>query len=220
MTNTLINRKLILPASTPLLLVLLLLSACGGNASANTATTLEVASEEQLPESNVVIEESVVAEQNVAETRIESEVEISGDGNTSGGENTDTASSESGVQARVAPEFSLGDPQMKSSPAGNFDRSTGEVQVLEFFAYWCPNCKALAPQIHGLEAAYEGEVEFTFLDIDDPINQALEDEFGFYYQPFVLVIDGEGHVHKSWVGGGIDPYEIQAEIERLIEAQG
>lgn len=221
MTNTLIKRKLNFPSSTFLLLVLLLLSACGGNASANTATTLDVASEEQLPESDVIIEQSVDAEENVAEAQSGSDEKTSEDDeNVSEEENADATSGENVVQARVAPGFSLGDPQMKSSPAGSFDRNTGEVQVLEFFAYWCPNCKALAPQIHGLEAAYRGEVDFTFLDIDDPANQALKDEFGFYYQPFVLVIDGEGQVHKSWVGGGIDPYEIQTEIERLIEAQG
>ena len=211
------KRRLIRAFPNWALLILLLLSACGGSANganAETDTSLEVLANTQADESNLPAEEgpSDNNEENVA---------ADSEGANSQAENNEAPADDSvAVLSRVAPEISLGEPQMKSSPAGVFNRATGQIQVLEFFAYWCPNCKALAPRIHGLEAAYEGEIEFTFLDIDNPANQALKDEFGFYYQPFVLVIDGNGNVHMTWVGGGINPLDVQAEIERLIELQG
>ncbi len=195
-----------------LLVIFALLSACNGAVSAAPASAIEIASLAQPePETNNSVDDAETEDSSAA-------------GNSADGENAEIAdadeSENQAQQARVVPEFSLGNPQMKSSEAGVFDRYSGEIQVLEFFAYWCPNCKALAPRIHGLEEAYSGEIEFTFLDIDDPANQALKEEFGFYYQPFVLIIDGAGNVQKTWVGGGIDPFAVQAEIERLIEMDG
>ena len=194
--------------------LLFLLSACGGNASSGAVAPFEALPVSEVDESDSGLGEVVSdsSEENVAS---EGNAEVS----TSEDE-VIQADEVSAPVARVAPKFSLGEPQMKSSAAGIFNRASGQIQVLEFFAYWCPNCKALAPRIHGLEAAYAGEVEFTFLDIDDPVNKALKNEFGFYYQPLVLVIDGDGIVHMTWVGGGIDPIAVQAEIERLIALQG
>lgn len=118
------------------------------------------------------------------------------------------------------PALILGDPQLQASDPSAFTRASGRVQLLEFFAYWCPNCKRLAPSIHGLEEIYSARMNFIYLDIDNPINQAQMDAFGFYYQPFIILLDPNGIVLRSWVGGGIDPLELQEGIESALRMIG
>jgi thiol-disulfide isomerase/thioredoxin len=190
----------------------ILLAACGGASSPPLVVIeaeLENVAAPQVELSDSAAGNSAESDQTVEEVTVEESSDELGSGDL-----------EKDEFERVVPEVSVGSPQLKASQAGYFDRYGEGVKVLEFFAFWCPNCKALASRIHGLEEAYAGEVEFTFLDIDDPANKALKDEYGFYYQPFVLVIDGQGEVHAVWVGGGIDVYEVQAEIERLLTSQG
>lgn len=58
----------------------------------------------------------------------------------------------------------------------------------------------MAPMVHGLEAQYAGEINFVYLDIDDPANQPVKREFGFNYQPEFYLLDGQGNVLQKWVG--------------------
>jgi hypothetical protein len=58
----------------------------------------------------------------------------------------------------------------------------------------------MASMVHGLEAQYAGKINFVYLDIDDPANQAAKREFGFSYQPEFYLLDGEGNVLQKWVG--------------------
>ena len=58
----------------------------------------------------------------------------------------------------------------------------------------------MAPMVHGLEAKYLGQVEFYFLDADDPNTQPFQKQFGFGFQPEFYLLDGEGNVVKKWIG--------------------
>ena len=58
----------------------------------------------------------------------------------------------------------------------------------------------MAPMVHGLEAKYFGRIQFTYLDADDPNTMDFQRTLGFYYQPEVYLLDGEGNVLKKWVG--------------------
>ncbi|MDA1330484.1 MAG: thioredoxin domain-containing protein [Chloroflexi bacterium] len=152
------------------------------------------------------------------------QVEIEANVSSSGSDpaEQDDAQSEVGTQADAQantqdlPEIVLSDPHFRETEAGVFDRNTGQVQFLEFFAYWCLNCKALAPSVHGLQDIYGDEVNFVYLDIDKVTNAQLMNEYGFYYQPYILVFDEDGTIIQSWVGGGIDPLELQSAIELAL----
>ena len=54
--------------------------------------------------------------------------------------------------------------------------------------------------VHGLEAKYFGKVQFTYLDADDPNTSGFQQALGFYYQPEIYLLDGNGNVLKKWVG--------------------
>jgi len=58
----------------------------------------------------------------------------------------------------------------------------------------------MAPMVHGLEAKYFGEINFFFLDADDPATQTYQQKFGFQYQPYFVLLDGGGKEVKRWAG--------------------
>lgn len=89
---------------------------------------------------------------------------------------------------------------MSATLPGQIDLATGEPQVIEFFAYWCPTCQALAPTIHALEVEYYPDIKFSYLDIDNPAYDEYKDELGYRYQPHIFLLDGEGNIVEQWVG--------------------
>ena len=58
----------------------------------------------------------------------------------------------------------------------------------------------MAPMVHGLEAEYFGRIQFTYLDADDPRTHDFQRTLGFYYQPEIYLLDGQGNVLDKWVG--------------------
>lgn len=68
--------------------------------------------------------------------------------------------------------------------------------------------------MHGLEAEYNEQVNFVYLDIDDPANDGYKQALGYRYQPHILLLDGEGNVLNQWVG----PVSRQ-DLESAIVAQ-
>jgi hypothetical protein len=58
----------------------------------------------------------------------------------------------------------------------------------------------MAPMVHGLEAKYFGRIKFTFLDADDPNTGEFQRTLGFFSQPEIYLLDGNGKVLQKWVG--------------------
>ena len=58
----------------------------------------------------------------------------------------------------------------------------------------------MAPMVHGLEAKYYGRIQFTYLDADDPQTRDFQRTLGFYYQPEIYLLNGNGDLLKKWVG--------------------
>jgi len=54
--------------------------------------------------------------------------------------------------------------------------------------------------VHGLEAKYFGKIKFSYLDADDPATFDFQHTLGFYYQPEVYLLDGNGNLLKKWAG--------------------
>ena len=62
--------------------------------------------------------------------------------------------------------------------------------------------------VHGLEAEYYDRIQFTYLDADDPNTRDFQRTLGFFYQPEIYLLDGEGNVLEKWVG-----YTSQEDLE-------
>ena len=58
----------------------------------------------------------------------------------------------------------------------------------------------MQPIVHGLEEEYGQEIEFVYIDIDDPESQKAKYEYGFRVQPHFLLVDTNGEVLAQWFG--------------------
>ncbi len=76
--------------------------------------------------------------------------------------------------------------------------ASGKVQLVEFFAFWCGTCRAMAPILNELEAEYASQVNFIYLDIDDPATADFKSELHFRLQPHFFLLDRDGKVLKQW----------------------
>ena len=74
----------------------------------------------------------------------------------------------------------------------------------------------MAPVVHGLEAQYSGQIQFSFLDIDDPLTDPYKEEFGFQYQPMFVLLDANGTPVKTWFGA-VSTEEFATEFAKVIQ---
>ena len=58
----------------------------------------------------------------------------------------------------------------------------------------------MQPIVHVLEAAYEGDIEFVYVNIDDPASDVYKERYGFRYQPHFVLVDSQGEVVQEWLG--------------------
>lgn len=58
----------------------------------------------------------------------------------------------------------------------------------------------MAPIVHGLEVEYYNQINFVYLNIEDPLNDQFKVQLGYRYQPHFFLIDGEGNILEQWLG--------------------
>jgi thioredoxin-related protein len=76
----------------------------------------------------------------------------------------------------------------------------------------------MAPVVHGLEQIYANQVDFAYLDIEDPRNDEFKRRFGFRLQPHIFLLDGSGEIVQQWVGL-VSGEELEAALQ-AVAAEG
>ena len=70
--------------------------------------------------------------------------------------------------------------------------------------------------VHGLEAQYSGQIDFFYLDAGNPATQEYQQNFGFQYQPYFVLLDGDGKEVKRWAGA-VDRDEFETAFSTLLK---
>lgn len=93
----------------------------------------------------------------------------------------------------------------------NFDQEVlqSDVPVLvDFWAPWCPPCRAIAPTLDTLAEEYQGKAKIVKLDVDDEPDVALR--YGISGIPALLLFKGGQQV------GQLTGAHPKANISKLI----
>ncbi|MCI0521051.1 MAG: hypothetical protein L0Z70_12460 [Chloroflexi bacterium] len=99
--------------------------------------------------------------------------------------------------------------RLEATSPQDFYPAAGKLQLVEFFAFWSPLSKSMAPVINGLEEIYGDRIGFVYLDIDDPANGIYKYLLGNRLPPVFLLLDGSGNVLHDW-RGYVDVAEFEA----------
>jgi thiol-disulfide isomerase/thioredoxin len=82
-----------------------------------------------------------------------------------------------------------------------FHLASGQIQLVEFFAFWCTDCQSMSPIVHELESEYKGKLNFVYLDVDDSKNSSVLKQLdASYYIPEFRILDKMGKTIWSYIG--------------------
>ena len=71
---------------------------------------------------------------------------------------------------------------------------------LEFYAEWCEVCKEMAPKVSSLKEEYEKEINFVFLNVDNPKWDNYVRKFEVNGIPQVNLFDGKSNLIFTFIG--------------------
>lgn len=215
-----------------LLFSLLALGACGAAPDEDVAQTGDAPAVEELAESDAdadaVAEADADAESDseMGDADADAGMDADADAETGADADADAGAMDSAYDATADEIFS----NMKGKSLPNVNRGVieasdpamvslgqGQPQFLDFFGWWCGICNAMAPDITATKAEFGSTVEYLHLDVDDPANAALIEQFAVAGTPTFVLLDGEGQIVQRWQGS-TDISEIETALAALAPA--
>ena len=71
---------------------------------------------------------------------------------------------------------------------------------LEFYAEWCEVCKEMAPKVSNLKEEYEKDINFVFLNVDNPKWESYIRKFNVNGIPQVNLFNYKGNIETTFIG--------------------
>ena len=71
---------------------------------------------------------------------------------------------------------------------------------LEFYADWCEVCKEMAPKVSALKEAYEKDINFVFLNVDNQKWENYIRKFDVNGIPQINLFDKTGNLYFTFIG--------------------
>ncbi len=140
---------------------------------------------------------------------------------------------EAAPPAGVAPDFTLQDLDGKAVSLSEFK---GKVVVIDFWATWCPPCRASIPGLERIHREYSPKgVVLLAVSLDDggwDDVKSFRQEYGISYRilkgtndvatkymvrsiPMLVLVDREGKMQKRLLGFGVEE-ELEKEIKAVL----
>ena len=70
--------------------------------------------------------------------------------------------------------------------------------------------------MHGLESDFYPNVNFVYLNIDDPANDSFKSELAYRFQPHIFLLDEEGNIIHQWLGP-VGEDELRQALNNALE---
>ena len=78
--------------------------------------------------------------------------------------------------------------------------TNGKPTYLEFYAEWCEICREMAPEVAELKKDFDNEINFVFLNVDNPKWDKLIKEFKVNGIPEINIIDSNSKLLATLTG--------------------
>ena len=78
--------------------------------------------------------------------------------------------------------------------------TNGKPTYLEFYAEWCEICKEMAPEITELKKDFDNEINFVFLNVDNPKWDKFIKQFNVNGIPQINIIDSSSNLLATLTG--------------------
>jgi len=90
--------------------------------------------------------------------------------------------------------------------------------VIDFYADWCPPCRAMAPIMEELEKKYKGKVEVIKVNVDLSQNRSIVIKYKVVSIPTFVFIDSEGKISNIVIGYR-EKEVMENEFRKLLQKQ-
>ena len=71
---------------------------------------------------------------------------------------------------------------------------------LEFYADWCEVCKEMAPKVDDIKTKYEKDINFVFLNVDNPKWEKYIRNFNVNGIPQINIFDKDSNLELTFIG--------------------
>tara|TARA_Y100001978_G_C23497097_1_gene339188 strand:+ start:239 stop:544 length:306 start_codon:yes stop_codon:yes gene_type:complete len=78
--------------------------------------------------------------------------------------------------------------------------TNGKPIYLEFYAQWCEICRKMAPEVTELKKDFDNEMNFVFLNVDNPSSVKFIKQFNVNGIPQTNIIDSNLNLKATFTG--------------------